>query len=176
MKGTQGTEANRSGQWLEREVEGIVNEAGCPSIQRRKIGPKFIKMLEDTNAPGFIVKNPEYINAYGGTSRGDFLLKLSGMDPIRIECRNQNVSGSADEKMFYLLACCSSCEEKDSILVVEGKGARRGAIEFAKYASKYIPGKSVKVMTLRQFSAWFNKTMRRFEVESTVEEVNYLQA
>lgn len=155
----QGQNANKSGKWLEEQVEGTLKGLGINTIPYSKVGTRFGKKILEENAPGFLLKNVPYINMYGGESRGEFVLQLKDYGPIRIECRMQTVAGSVDEKLPYLIGNCYSFKEKEVILVIEGDGMRSAAKRFITNAARAIAYKDVRVFTLNQFKHWANKTI-----------------
>jgi len=158
--------ANKAGKWLENEVENTINNCGLPSLFYKQIGTRFGKKVMTKYPYGFLLKNVPYTNMFGSTSRGEFVLQLSSLGPIRIECRNQTVRGSVDEKLPYLIGNCSCFEEKNVVLVIEGNGAREAAKRFVKNAARAIPHKNVKVLTLNQFKAWAKRTIKTKEKEN----------
>jgi hypothetical protein len=83
--------ANKSGKWLEDQVEEILSGYGVSSLMFNQVGTKFGKKIMAKNAPGFLLKNVPYTNMFGVKSRGEFVLQLNNKGPVRIECRNQNV-------------------------------------------------------------------------------------
>ena len=107
--------ANMAGKWLENEVEKTIMNFGLKSLHYKQVGTRFGKTILRDSPKGFLLKNVPYTNMYGGESRGEFLLQLKNYGPIRIECRNQTVGGSVDEKFPYLIGNCYSFEEKDVI-------------------------------------------------------------
>jgi hypothetical protein len=49
---------------------------------------------------------------------------------IGIECKWQRISGSVDEKFPYAyLNCIEAMPERDIIIVVDGGGAKQGAVD-----------------------------------------------
>ena len=120
----QGYNANISGQNFEQIVEDIMIERGAViahgSIQSVDI---FDDVVDDT--VGVLYKNVPYTSMYGLKCIGEFALHIRPLDLyFRIECRNQTVGGSVDEKAAYLLGNCVHFEEKNVILVIDGGGMR----------------------------------------------------
>lgn len=156
----QGAKANRSGKWLENQIEKALNGCGIRSLFFREISTTFGEtIMNDTSSKGFLLKNVPYINMFGGNSRGEFVLKLNNKAPIRIEVRMQTVTGSVDEKIPYLIGNCCYFEEKHVILVLEGDSMREKAREFAKNAAKVIGHKDINVFNLKQFSTWVDNNL-----------------
>ena len=137
-------------------MEALIISYGITSFFYSKIINTFAKNLVTLKADSFLLKNVPYTNMYGGASRGEFVLKLQGKAPIRIECRSQEVHGSVDEKLPYLLGNCISFEEKDVIIILEGGGMRPEARNYLKEVTKRsLPlGKNIKVMSFYQFYRW----------------------
>jgi hypothetical protein len=87
---------------------------------------------------------------------------------MRIECKWQQSSGSVDEKFPYLyLNCIEAMPEKQIMIVVDGNGARSGAVSWLKDAvkyKKYTTGankdKEIMVFSLMEFIQWANSTFR----------------
>ena len=90
----------------------------------------------------------------------EFLLKSKKFDcEIRIECKWQQSNGSVDEKFPYLyLNCIEAMPEKEIVIIVDGGGAKVGAITWLqetvkskKYTSDYNNDKIIHVFSLAEF-------------------------
>jgi len=177
MTDVQGQNANKSGKYLERQVEEHLNGIGYASTNFSSMGKLFGKKIISQSAPGFLLKNVPYINMYGGQARGEFVLKPTNKPPVRIECRFQNVSGSVDEKLPFLIGNCLAFEEKDVVLVIEGDGMRKSALAYVKNAARAIAHKHIRVFTLTQFKSWANRNLRVIDnhqdnIESTMKKIS----
>ena len=144
MPDKQDSNANKSGKWLENEIEKILNSYGIPSIKYRSIGPRFGNKVVKQGAKGFLIKHAPYKNVLGGHSRSEFVLQLANRGAIRIECRRQAVRGSVDEKVLYLFANAVACVEKEVILVVECNGMRKEAKQFLVDKAKSVKYKKLE--------------------------------
>lgn len=160
MTDVQGQKANKAGKHLEKQVENYLNDLGYVPIMFKKVGTPSGKKIMQQEVPGFLLKNVPYTNMYGGSGRGEFVLLSGHQAPTRIECRYQNVSGSVDEKLPFLLGNCLAFEEKNVILVIEGDGMRKAARDFIKSAAKAVAYKDIKVFDLKQFKTWANKNLK----------------
>ena len=163
MANAQGKKANENGRKLEHTVEELINNKNIPSVYFKDIDSKFGAEIIEGGYKGFLLKNVPFINAFGGKSRGEFVLKLNNKPAIRIECRGQNVSGSVDEKIVYLMQNCMKFDEEDVIVVLDGNGIRSEAREWAIRVAKMarVSGKkNVKVLSLFEFKTWFNKMIK----------------
>jgi len=144
----QGQKANQSGQWLEQQVENIL---ACKGI--------VTDSIDKTNVyKGVLFKNVPYINMYGGQSIGEFVLSLPNKN-IRIECRQQSVGGSVDEKLPYLFGNSLMFEEDHVILIIEGDGMRKSAKKWLIDKAEAVTCKDIKVMNLKKFRNWTNKNI-----------------
>jgi hypothetical protein len=161
MADVQGHNANKSGKWLESEVEYTLNNLGFESINLNSIGKKFGENISKSNVPGFLVKNSYYTNMYGKRSRGEFLLQVTNRGPIRIECRRQTRAGSVDDKVATLMGNCVSCEEKEVILVIDGGGMRKERYRYLVDTARAVRFKKIHIMNLNQFKSWANRTLTR---------------
>ena len=99
----------------------------------------------------------------------EFLLKSKKFDcEIRIECKWQQSNGSVDEKFPYLyLNCIEALPEKEIVIIVDGGGAKVGAITWLqetvkskKYTSDYNNDKIIHVFSLAEFIKWANIRFR----------------
>lgn len=75
-------------------------------------------------------------------------------------------SGSVDEKFPYTyLNCVEAMPERDIIIIVDGGGAKQGAVNWLRNAAaarKYAGcrDKRIQVMNLSEFLVWANRTFR----------------
>jgi hypothetical protein len=126
-----GHKANQTGQAFESFVENILRDNGYAEFQ----GPK--KQLFATRK---IIDGRQYAKQvacgeglYGTKRRCDFLVFNKNRFPedLIIECRWQQKSGSVDEKLPYLLLCIQKTA-LPTIIVIDGKGFRKEAMEWLK--------------------------------------------
>jgi hypothetical protein len=160
----KGTLANDSGNVLEQTVKTIFAAKGF-SLQRyrdwSKNPAKYGSELLLVNVPF------ETIYQHKGTTEFRLVSGRYSMD-IRIECKWQQVSGSVDEKLPYLyLNCIEAMPEEDIIIIIDGDGWKRGAVEWlrnavkeGKYTDESNRGKAIQVMDLKEFITWANSTFR----------------
>ena len=98
----------------------------------------------------------------------EFLLKSKKYNKdIRIECKWQQVSGSVDEKLPYLYLNIIECPEKEAIVIIDGDGWKKGAIQWLRdaiaqkiYLTPANPEKVVRVFSLKEFVTWANKEFK----------------
>lgn len=142
---TQGGESNRSGQFLEQMVEREFTSRGIPVFDWIDTGDNG-----DIFAPHFLLRNVPYTSIYGCQSRSEFVYRhfRSAMD-IRIECRWQQVPGSVDEKLPYMLQNAQrAMPEPEVWLIIDGAGARAQALNWIKREAGLIHEKTIRVLRL----------------------------
>ena len=154
MADVQGHNANKSGKWLEKEVEETLNGYGFQSVDHKTIGKKFGNKVSNQDIPGFLIKNSYYTDMFGKRARGEFVLQVSNKGSIRIECRRQTVRGSVDDKATTLLGNAVSCEEKNVILIIDGGGMAEEKRRYVVDSARAIKHKSIRVFNLKQFKSW----------------------
>jgi hypothetical protein len=156
----QGTQANLNGSKLEATVqETITDTLMCEAKYYSRHVGTCVPFRNNTT----LWKNVPYKNIYGNKRcRSEFVLRkheipLSNWDAfsmrtIRIECKYQNARGSVDEKLPYLADnFLNTIEEKEAVIVIEGKGFKEGAVEWLREKCK---GTKVQVFDLVEFYEW----------------------
>lgn len=164
----QGQNANRSGKWLEDQVEAELAKYGIGSIMYRDLDTKADKAFIASCKRGFLVKNVPYTNMFGSNAYSEFVLYLFGVGVYRIECRYQAVSGSAQDKLPKLLGDCVCMQEHNVIIVLEGDGITVNAKNWIRNSAKAIQHKKIRVKALNEFKAWTKALLtRKFKVPVT---------
>ncbi len=157
-----GSTANKHGKILEKALIPAFQENGYRILKPRDKDFDSVVELVDK----YVISNAEYISIYGRKCKTEFVLVNKNTNSrIRIECKWQQSSGSVDEKLPYLfLNCVESFEEKDIIIIIDGEGQRKGAIEWLKNAAsnpQLNKGKNISVMNLSEFMKWLNDSEKR---------------
>ena len=163
MSKSQGGLANSSGNTLERTVIATLESKGFEVI-RYRIWHKNPEKFGDE----LLLRNVPFETIYDHKGNTEFLIKSKKHDlEIRVECKWQQSSGSVDEKFPYLyLNCIENMPEEDIFIIVDGGGAKPGAINWLRNAasSKLYQDEqkqtNVSVMTLTEFLIWANTTLR----------------
>lgn len=163
MTTTQGGLAVEAGKTLERIIEDSLSNKGFTSIPYREYIKKPAKYGNE-----LLLKNVPYNSIYGHNSKSEFVLKSERYAlEIRIECKWQQSKGSVDEKFPYVyLNCIEQMPEKNIFIIVDGGGAKAGAIEWLRKAcetNKYIQqdkSNKVQLMSISDFVIWINQTIR----------------
>jgi hypothetical protein len=159
---SQGGLASSSGNTLERTIMGTIESKNFEVEYYRNWKKNPSKYGSE-----LLLRNVPYTTIYGHKGNTEFLLKSEQYDlEIRIECKWQQSSGSVDEKFPYLyLNCLERMPENKIIVVVDGGGAKAGAVtwledaaETMKYSNEVSSQKDLKVMNLTGFLTWSNKT------------------
>ncbi len=116
-----------------------------------------------------LLKNVPFKNIYGHDGYTEFLVKSERYEiEIRIECKWQQSAGSVDEKFPYLyLNCIEAMPENEILIIVDGGGAKEGAVRWLKnashnklYTNEKNCTKKIEVMDLSGFLRWANLKFR----------------
>lgn len=163
MNDAQGKLAVESGKTLENVIQDSLSKKGFMVVYYRDYIKSPAKYGSD-----LLLKNVPYTSIYGHNSKSEFLLKSDRFSlEIRIECKWQQVKGSVDEKFPYLyLNCIEQMPEKEIFIIVDGGGAKEGAIKWLKKVcserryQERSNDKIISLMTISEFVIWENKTLR----------------
>ncbi len=161
---SQGAYASNQGGMLESTVKSVLHRHGFEIVahsEYRKKPEKYGKELLLMNVP--------YDTVYRHKGKTEFQLVSEKYQlKIRIECKWQQSNGSVDEKLPYLyLNCIETMPEDQIVIVIDGAGWKKGAIEWLKTAvaeKKYTTEKNrnkvIQVFNLSEFITWANKVFR----------------
>lgn len=152
MPDKQGQRAFYNGLELERMTEHMLEKIGFQSIDY-----KTWKENPDQYKGNVLIRNYPYRKVTGGNGRMEFLLKSDELlYRTRVECRSQRVSGSVEEKLFWLYDnSTSDWHEDNTIIILEGNGFAPKTVEWFKAKCRQTPtGKSVRVFSLDEFVRW----------------------
>lgn len=131
---SQGTRANRTGNAAEEVIAAVLNINGIEYIRQRPVG----------------------MSIYGHPLRADYYLPT---EELIIESKWQEVAGSADEKLPYLVTNIRECYPYPTVLVIGGTGWKAGALAWVrKQTDEY---RLVKVLSIEDFMRWCNQGMQR---------------
>lgn len=162
MVDKQGHNAYTNGKRLEDQVETILNDLGIETIQYRDIGDDTSWLFVDNNAIGYLIRNVPYTNMFGKDGRGEFVLHLNGLAPIRIECRYQGVRGTVEDKLPKLLGDCKCMVEKTVFIILEGDGITPQAKKWLKTAAEAVAYKYIRVVSINAFEDWVYDTVNDY--------------
>lgn len=157
----QGTLANITGNTLEQIVVQTLAAKGFTVVNFKDYANPFTNYGTE-----LIIRNAPYTTIYGHPGKTEFLVRSEKYAlEMRIECKWQQSPGSVDEKFPYLyLNCVEAMPERNIMIIVDGGGAKAGAINWLKSTAKNKnynhTDKSIQVLTLSEFVAWAHKTLR----------------
>lgn len=119
---------------------------------------------------GCLVTNFPYTNIYGsGRARTEFVLIFPLGRRIRIEVKWQETHGSVDEKFPFLLEnAVRAYPEAETILIVDGGGARTEAVDWLKNEARTRgrqANRSISVLSLNEFKHWANSEAPKWSSE-----------
>ena len=159
----QGGIANQQGKTLEQVVISTFQQKGFQPIP-------FAKWKDHPDYYGdeLLLTNVPYETIYGHQGKTEFKLSSKRYGEYRIECKWQQSSGSVDEKFPYLyLNCIEKMPEPNIIIIVDGQGAKPGAVDWLKqavqaklYTNETTRMKNIQVLSLAEFVIWANQTFR----------------
>ena len=160
----KGALASNQGKILEKTVESTFKSKGFEIVKYR---------TWDKNRSNYgdelLLENCPFKNIYDHDGNTEFLIKSKKHNrEIRIECKWQQSSGSVDEKFPYLyLNCIEAMPETEIVIIVDGGGARQGAIAWLKevgkskkYTSEHNRNKIIHIFSLSEFIQWANIQFR----------------
>ena len=160
----QGSLANSSGNTLEQAIVSTLSSKGFTVVRHRD-------WLRNPARYGseLLLRNVPYQSIYGHAAKTEFVIRSERYSlETRVECKWQQSNGSVDEKFPYLyLNCLEGMPEEHIIIVLDGGGAKHGAVNWLKqacteklYTTPANQNKRIDVMSLSDFLAWANRTFR----------------
>ncbi len=146
-----GTTANRTGKALEEFITHLLKEKSYTHIDRNKW--KTARYLDQP-----IYTRQLYLckSIYGTAVYGDFVIFHPEKHPdcLVIESKWQQVAGSVDEKLPFLVKNIKEKFSIKAVIVIDGGGQKKGAIEWVK---NQIGGNLLDVFSMSDFQKWVNK-------------------
>lgn len=134
---TQGQKANKNGRAAEDVVADILSRHRCSYTRQHPIGNGIF----DTPL------------------RADFYLPTTRPFPngLIIESKWQQVAGSAEEKLCYLVENIRTVYPCTTIVMIDGLGFRPGAVRWLKAQAGQ--GRLFAAFDLREFLTWSNQSL-----------------
>lgn len=155
-----GCRANRNGKGLEGQIRQTLLHHGYVELDDDK---KRVLIVEDTlpmtdSKKWFVSQASIEKNLYGSRFRSDFFIYNSEKYPagMHIESKWQGSQGSVDEK-YVFTALSLKAISVPSLLVLDGGGARQGAIKWLR--SQATGKKGFRFMTFIEFMRWAQKNL-----------------
>ena len=165
MVDTQGQKAAKNGKIIENMLIPLFVGNGYHVIKYtdyKKAMPHFDAM------PKLVIYQYPFDSIYPNrTGKTEFVIrnKIKNRE-LRVECKWQQGSGSVDEKIPYLyLNAVFAFPEKEIIIVMDGGGFDKSAKPWLVQQCKNRwlldnqPDKTIDVMTIAEFTAFFNKEL-----------------
>ena len=148
---TQGGRANFTGNRLERFVEHTLTELGYRRLESRK--ERTLDFIHGQEQPSYARQVVIGESIYGTRLRCDFILnnheKL--VEPLIIEAKWQESSGSVDEKYPFLVHNIKQCHPHPTLVLLDGSGYKPGA---EKWLRAQTDGKLLAVLNMSEFYIW----------------------
>lgn len=158
----KGTKGNITGNQLEVALQTVLNGKGFVIVQYSDWQKNPTKYGDE-----LLLKNVPFKTIYKHKGKTEFLVLSQKYNlNMRIECKWQQVAGSVDEKLPYLyLNTIEAMPEKEIMILIDGGGWKKGAIEWLKsavkdkkYTTEKNDDKSIKIFSLTEFFTWANNT------------------
>jgi len=145
-----GKTANKTGKALEEFITHSLKETDYTLVEKKNW--KTARYLDQPiyTRQLFICKS-----IYGTNVYGDFVIFHPQKHPdcLVIEAKWQQVSGSVDEKLPFLVNNIKQKFPIDAIIIIDGGGQKKGAIEWVK---TQIGGRLLNVFSMSSFQKWVN--------------------
>jgi hypothetical protein len=134
MMRSQGQRANQNGQTAENLIDAVLHQKRLAFVRQYPIG----------------------LGVFGTPIRVDFYLPIvpGHSGGLILESKWQEVAGSADEKLPYLVANIQHCYPSPAIVVIDGDGFRPGAVAWLR---AQVGGNLIAVQNLQEFVTWCNR-------------------
>lgn len=146
-----GKTANKTGKALEEFITHRLEESGYTFVDKKNW--KTARYLDQP-----IYTRQLYLcqSIYGTPVYGDFVIFHPEKYPhcLILESKWQQVAGSVDEKLPFLVKNIKEKFPADAIVIIDGGGFKKGAIEWVK---KEIGGRLLNVFSMVDFQKWVNK-------------------
>ena len=155
-----GKTANRNGKAMESQVRQCLISAGYTEItpDEKKLLVRRDGTLDRTDK-WFCQQLRLERNMYEAKSTIDFYVYHPELYPegLHIEVKWQGSAGSVDEKYVFTVLSLVKCRG-DKIMVLDGGGARQGAIRWIKQQERKQTNR-FKFFTLTEFMKWSQRSL-----------------
>lgn len=152
---THGAESNLGGRWLEALVEQECRSRGFHVTT-------YANELDngDLFCPALLIRHVPYTSVYGCRSRSEFVIQLCDRR-VRVECRNQDVSGSTDEKFpYFYINGRDAMPENEIIFLLHGDGFKPQAVRWFREQCRNTVKKKMYVQNISEFRAWLKQLVQ----------------
>ncbi len=146
-----GTQANFTGNQLEKFIEFTLVNKGYKFIHKKKFDPACYLEQPIYSKQFFIGKSIYETNSYC-----DFIIYHPEKHPNKliIESKWQQSAGSVDEKYPYLILNIQMKYPCESILLLDGGGYKKGSEDWIR---SQIGNNLLNVFNMSEFQKWSNK-------------------
>lgn len=134
---TQGRNANRNGREAENIIAGVLERRGIPFTRQYRIG-------------NGIFDTPVAADFYAPSVK-------PFPNGLIIESKWQQVAGTAEEKLCYLVENIHYCYPCTTVIVIDGDGFRVGALRWLRSQAGH--GRLFAVLSLVEFVTWSNSNL-----------------
>lgn len=149
-----GSVANGSGKMLEDSIRDVIVRNGYTelTVDEKALLVNTGEIHRFAYPRWFVAQAPMYKNVYGARFQADFILlnDTTYPDGLVIESKFQKAPGSVDEKYVFTVMTLKGVKPMPSMLVLDGGGARRKAIEWIQSENN----KLFSSKSLIEFTHW----------------------
>lgn len=151
-----GKKANKNGKWLEKTISNLLTQAGyyeLSSDERKKFLSENGSLDVTSEHRWFVEQVAIHRNIYDAKWKLDFFIfnQEKYPDGLYIESKWQGTQGSVDEKYVFTVLSLKDLPQP-SMLILDGGGARQGAIKWIKNQSRR--SNQFTFFTFSEFLVW----------------------
>lgn len=142
----------KTGRSFEKNIEAQLLNLGYKKVK----ATEFLKYSKLTDEKYFASQFNLGKNIYDTSQIVDFIISRINNDPLVIQAKWQQSTGSVDEKFPYLITNLKEKSQFDSLIVIDGGGYREGAVVWMK---EQVDEKLIGVFSYTEFMIWSNNEL-----------------
>lgn len=142
----------KTGRSFEKNIEAQLLNLGYKKVK----AAEFLKYSKLTDKKYFASQFNLGKNIYDTSQIVDFIISRNNNDPLVIQAKWQQSTGSVDEKFPYLIINLKEKSQFDSLIVIDGGGYREGAVVWMK---EQVDDKLIGVFSYTEFMIWSNNEL-----------------
>lgn len=142
----------KTGRSFEKNIEAQLLNLGYKKVK----ASEFLEYSKLKNEKYFASQFNLGKNIYDTSQIVDFIISRINNDPLVIQAKWQQSTGSVDEKFPYLITNLKEKSQFDSLIVIDGGGYREGAVVWMK---EQVDEKLIGVFSYTEFMIWSNNEL-----------------
>ena len=139
----------KTGRSFEKNIEAQLLNLGYKKVK----STEFLELSNHSNEKMFASQFNLGKNIYNTRQIVDFIISRKNEKPLVIQAKWQQSKGSVDEKFPYLIINLKEKSQFDSLIVIDGGGYRKDAIDWMK---EQIDEKLIGILSYSEFMVWSN--------------------